>query len=124
MGLAVMMAASGAIGMAGVNDISKTSNLFVGLYMIIFALIFFSFECIQIAPEKLATLDRIFRRNFGFLYKMKGKSIFVIFIAFLNFGLETAGDIALATGILLCINGAVQLICYLKWPELLDADNK
>jgi len=29
---------------------------------------------------------------------MKGRSIFVIFIAFLNFGLETAGDLALATG--------------------------
>ena len=124
MGLAVMMAAAGAIGMANVHNIKKASNLFVGFYMIIFALIFFSFECIQIAPEKLTTLDRIFRRNFGFLYKMKGKSIFVIFIAFLNFGLETAGSIALATGIVLCINGGVQLICYLKWPELLDADQK
>ena len=84
MGLAVMMAAAGAIGMANVHNIKKASNLFVGFYMIIFAL----------------------------------------FIAFLNFGLETAGSIALATGIVLCINGGVQLICYLKWPELLDADQK
>jgi hypothetical protein len=154
MGAAVMMAATGAIGLASVNDIDHAGDIFVGLYMVyvlfalvfavfssawlchtpigeltvvcassgrLFAAILFLFETIQIRPCDLP--QRIYKRNFGFLFGVKGKAIFMIFIAFLNFGLSKPKDLALGTGIVLIVFGAVQILIHLKWPEYMEDPN-
>lgn len=121
MGAAVMMAATGAIGLASVKDIEHAGDIFVGLYMVLFAAILFLFETIQIRPCDLP--QRVYKRNFGFLYGVKGKAIFMIFIAFLNFGLSKPKDLALATGIVLIVFGAVQILIHLKWPEYMEDPN-
>ena len=83
-----------------------------------FAAILFLFETIQIRPCDLP--QKIYKRNFGFLYGIKGKAIFMIFIAFLNFGLSSPRALALATGIVLIFLGAVQILIHLKWPEYME----
>ena len=97
MGISVMMAATGAIGLASVDDIDHAGDIFVGLYMMyvyvvtiffwyfrltlycvrsLFAAILFIFETIQIRPCDFP--QRVYKRNFGFLYGVKGKAIFMI----------------------------------------------
>ena len=44
--------------------------------MFFFAALLFVFEGVQI--KNIETVDHIFRRNFGFLYNVMGKSFFII----------------------------------------------
>lgn len=67
------------------------------------------------------SITRSLRKNFGFLFGVKGKSFFIIFIAFLNFGLNSAGEpaktLGLATGICLLVDGVLHFVVMLKYPE-------
>ena len=77
-------------------------------------------------------VDAVLRRNFGFLFKPFGKGAFIIFIAFLNFGLDTGGpaddggdnDLGLATGIVSCAFGALYVILFLQKPEYFEEPAK
>ena len=44
--------------------------------MFFFAALLFVFEGVQI--KNIEALDHVFRRNFGFLYNVMGKSFFII----------------------------------------------
>jgi len=56
-------------------------------------------------------------RNFGFIYGAMGKSFFIIFIAFLSFGLGDPQALTLATGSCWACFGGLELALYLKYPE-------
>mmetsp|Transcript_18420 Transcript_18420/g.62478 ORF Transcript_18420/g.62478 Transcript_18420/m.62478 type:complete len:180 (+) Transcript_18420:56-595(+) len=120
-GSAVMMAATGALGIMGADNVDDTGIIFVALYMILFAAILFTFEMVQVYPCEL--MQRIYRRNFGFLFGTKGKALFIIFIAFLNFGLAVQRTLSLATGLVLIFLGSLQLIAYLVYPQYIELDN-
>ena len=62
----------------------------------------------------LGFVERVMRANFGFLFKPIGKGLFIIFIAFLNFGLGGTNNLGLATGICLCIVGALYIVMFLR----------
>ena len=64
-------------------------------------------------PAQVAQL----KRNFGFLFHPMGKSLFIIFCAFLNFGVQ-AKTLGLATGVCIAADGVVLILLYLKYPHM------
>jgi hypothetical protein len=75
LGFMLFLAAVGALGIGASDNVSDTGVIFVGIYMILFAAIVFIFEVSQICP--CTALDTIIKRNFGFLYGMIGKGLFI-----------------------------------------------
>ena len=59
-----------------VTGVNATGKIFVAVYMFFFAALLFVFEGVQI--KNIEALDHVFRRNFGFLYNVMGKSFFII----------------------------------------------
>lgn len=124
MGLCVMEAACGGLGIVHATSIKDTALVFIGLYMILFAAIIFLFELIQIRP--CGYIDEVWKKNFGFLYGVGGKSLFIIFMAILAFGIDEpkVKAMAISTGVIVLFGGVVQGIIYWKWPEYFDKKEK
>jgi hypothetical protein len=74
-GFMLFLAAVGALGIGASNNVDDTGVIFVGIYMILFAAIEFIFEVSQVMPCE--ALDIIVKRNFGFLYGVIGKGLFI-----------------------------------------------
>ena len=111
-----MMAATGVMSLGEAKfslNPSHISEFFVALYVLLFAVVWFLFEVSQIRP--IASVHEILRRNFGFLSSPIGKSGFIVFIAFLNFGVADQ-TMSLWTGILVCAAGIIAGLVYLKYP--------
>lgn len=96
LGLMIMMSATGALGIRNSSSITDSSTIIVGLYMILFSGMLATFEIIQIYPCSL--IDLLYKKNFGFLYGLMGKSGFTVFMAVLSFGIPDPAQMALATG--------------------------
>lgn len=75
-GLMVFMAATGALAIYHSTDVQDTGVVFVGIYLMIFAAILFTYEVLQIAP--CVALDNLYKKNFGFLYGLIGKCLFLV----------------------------------------------
>jgi hypothetical protein len=75
-GLAIFLAATGALGIGSASSINDTGLIFVGLYLMIFASLLFLYEISQVANWE--RMDEFTKRNFGFLYGVNGKSVFII----------------------------------------------
>ena len=95
--------------------IGNMGRFFVALYMLFFSILLVTFEIIQVKHHE--SMDFMYKRNFGFLYDPKAKAFFIIFIAFLSFGLDQPEGLSIATGVLFCALGAIELALYLKYPE-------
>mmetsp|Transcript_35127 Transcript_35127/g.35765 ORF Transcript_35127/g.35765 Transcript_35127/m.35765 type:complete len:183 (-) Transcript_35127:154-702(-) len=121
-GIAVMMSATGALGVGHAQSASDTGNVFVGIYMILFASILFTFEIIQIRP--CTSIDEFYKKNFGFLYGMIGKGLYTFFIAILSFGLSYPKTLSIATGVVVSFVGLGQIILYMKFPQYFDIKEK
>jgi len=86
MGISVMMAALGVlvcIHYAG--NLTSTSEVFLAAYMILFATLLFLYELMW--WKAIPFVNKTIRKNFGFLYGLKGKGFYLIFVAFLCLGL-------------------------------------
>lgn len=116
MGLATMMAATGVLSFQQFGNVNgnQLSQAFVSIYLLLFAAIWFTFECNQIKPVDPIVFQ--LKRNFGFLFHPMGKSLFIFFVAFLNFGVQE-DTLGLATGILCLLDGIILIVLYLKYPE-------
>jgi COPI associated protein len=123
-GLAAMMGTLGVLSLIayspnGVDDISLA---FLSCYMIIFAALLFLYEFIWWQP--VPSLNITFRKNFGFLYGLKGKGFYLIFIAFLTLGIRKNGGnrsgvkgLDLWTGAAWLLAGALHLFVACYMPE-------
>lgn len=118
MALCVLMAGTAIIGVESINGVESTGKIFVATYMLFFSTLLFVFELVEL--KKIDWVDNMLRRNFGFLYGQMGKAFFIIFIAFLSFGLGDPASLTFATGFSLCMFGVLQLALYLKYPEMFD----
>lgn len=120
MGLSLLMFFTSIIGINSIDGLDNSGKIFVGTYMLFFSVLLFIFEGVQILPHSSMkeNLDHMFRRNFGFLYNVMGKSFFIIFIAFLSFGLGEPLGLSVGTGVSLALFGATELGVYLQFPEL------
>ncbi len=76
LGSSIFMAATGALGVGSANSINDTGTIFVGIYMILFAAVLFTFEVAQFCAG--SSIDNIMKRNFGFLYGYIGKGLFIL----------------------------------------------
>mmetsp|Transcript_65752 Transcript_65752/g.129067 ORF Transcript_65752/g.129067 Transcript_65752/m.129067 type:complete len:198 (+) Transcript_65752:71-664(+) len=118
-GMSVMMLANGVLALSSLNNSSNVvSDVFVAIYIGLFASLLFFHEMTQFYP--MEQVDEVVKRNFGFLFKPLGKGAFIVFIAFLNFGLTVNSNLGLATGICLCITGAGYIVLYLRNPEFFE----
>jgi hypothetical protein len=72
----VFLAATGALGIQQADGVDDTSVVFVGIYLIMFAAIVFLYEVAQMCPD--SSIDIFFKKNFGFLYGIIGKSLFIM----------------------------------------------
>jgi hypothetical protein len=85
------------------------------LYLLLFGGTWFCFEASQLYPCDPIVVQ--LKRNFGFLFHPIGKALFIIFCAFLNFGVQ-AHSLGLATGLCCCAEGVILIGLYLKYPHL------
>jgi hypothetical protein len=87
----------------------------VSLYVILFGLLFFLYEC------RLSRMEARIRSKFGFLYSYKGRAGFIFFIGFLDFGINSAmGTVA---GVLMCLNSFLNLFIMYKHPDFQGSIN-
>jgi magnesium-transporting ATPase (P-type) len=116
--LCILMDATAIIGIGYINQVDEVGQFFVAAYMLFFASILMAFEIMSF--RKIEWIDHWFRRNCGFLYSSLGKALFIIFIAFLSFGLGDPESLTLSTGLALAAFGSLQVGLYLKYPEIFE----
>mmetsp|Transcript_63336 Transcript_63336/g.187181 ORF Transcript_63336/g.187181 Transcript_63336/m.187181 type:complete len:132 (-) Transcript_63336:84-479(-) len=101
------MMALGVLGLMNFSQGSDLSEAFVALYMILFSSLLAIYEFMWWST--IDSLNKSMRKNFGFLYGIRGKALYMIFVAFLAIGLEhkvikwlqwTVGIAFLAVGVL------------------------
>lgn len=122
-GLAAMMAALGITSLIEMNfgALNDLTEAFLAVYMVIFAVLLALYEFIWWSP--IAALNKTFRKNFGFMYGLKGKGFYLIFIAFLCLGLWKDDQTAVegldwATGIAWLATGFAHIFMSMCWPEV------
>jgi len=115
-----------ALGVLAVIDYMRNpiivTDVFVGVYMVIFAGLLFSYEFMWWTP--IDALNRSLRKNFGFMYGIRGKAFFIIFVAFLSLALITKRESNLirymtwATGISWLAVGIGHVLIFFYKPEM------
>mmetsp|Transcript_37278 Transcript_37278/g.116560 ORF Transcript_37278/g.116560 Transcript_37278/m.116560 type:complete len:127 (-) Transcript_37278:102-482(-) len=123
LGIVAMLGATAVIAISNIGEVDPAdtvSELFICLYMLLFATLLCLHE-LSTLISGLKSLDDVLRRNLGFLYGVKGKAGFLIFVAFLCFGVSNAaGGLAIGTGAVMVFQAVVMLAIYLRYPELTD----
>ncbi|KAL7473513.1 hypothetical protein ACHAXS_013968 [Conticribra weissflogii] len=117
MGLAAMMC---CLGVFGILEHGELSEIFVSIYMILFSILLFCYELMW--WTSIDKINRNLRMNFGFLYGVKGKAAYLIFIALLVIGLKDDVDVKflryMTGGSYLGI-GVILLFLHVTKPDLL-----
>jgi hypothetical protein len=119
-GLLMTVAVFGLIDFNYANVLNY-SDLFVSIYMLLFGGLLFTYELMWWGVIPIPALNKSMRKNFGFLYGVKGKALFIVFVAFLNFGLTQEIRIpflALGTGIFFFVVAIFHLFLAFWKPEL------
>ena len=114
--LCALMFSTACIALEHISGVANSGQIFVATYMLFFSMLLAALEVAQM--QHITWLDHMLRRNFGFLFSAMGKAFFVIFIAFLCFGLD--GDLPIWTGIAVAAYGGSQVVLFLKFPEYSD----
>jgi hypothetical protein len=124
-GLAGMMAALGVTSLLEMDfkNLEEISEAFLAVYMVIFAVLLFIYELVWWQP--IASLNKTFRRNFGFMYGLKGKGFYLIFIAFLCLGMwqddaTAVNGLDWATGLAWLAVGSGHVAMSCCWPDAND----
>jgi hypothetical protein len=123
MGLAAMMATLGIMTLIEVHRLGYTSvalsEPFLASYMVLFALLLFIYEVMWWSP--VASVNKGMRKNFGFMYGLRGKGLYLIFVAFLCFGLgkdATVKELNWATGASFLAGGLLHLFIIFFHSEI------
>lgn len=122
LGLAVMMAALGILTLIEVESAGNVVDLsepFLASYMVMFALLLGLYELMWWTP--FPQVNKQMRKNFGFLYGLLGKGLYLIFVACLCIGLGTDARIATlnyATGGCFMAAGCLHVFVVCFRPEL------
>jgi len=126
MGLAGLMAALGILTLINfeVDSADEYSEAFLAVYMVIFAMILFLYELMYWMA--IGWINRSFRKNFGFMYGLKGKGFYLVFIAFLCLGLRDDNSSGVngldwTTGVAWLAAGCVHVFIGFTMPEVSDA---
>jgi hypothetical protein len=98
------------------NDVSEA---FLAVYMVLFAVLLFSYELMWWMT--IPWINKLLRKNFGFLYGLQGKGFYLIFVAFLCLGLgddNSVRELTWATGISFLAFGVIHVMIVCMKPEL------
>lgn len=126
-GISAMMAALGVLTLLTFNGSSLTdiaSTPFLASYMILFSALLFFYELMWWMP--VPGINMSLRKNFGFMYGLKGKGLYMIFVAFLCLGLmdesnNTIRILGWATGIAFLATGVLHFFLVFSNPKYMDA---
>jgi hypothetical protein len=121
MGLAALMTALGVLTLIEVHKggLGALSEPFLASYMILFAVLLFLYEVMWWSP--FPSMNKSMRKNFGFLYGLRGKGLYIIFVAFLCFGLgkdASVKELNYATGAAFLAGGLLHYFVIFCHPEL------
>lgn len=122
MALSAMMGALGVLSLIKYNPkiVKDLTVPFVSAYMVLFAALLFGYELLWWQP--FPGLNKIFRKNFGFFYGLKGKGFYLIFTAFLSLGLlENKTNVPYldyATGICWMAGGILHVVLSCTNPDM------
>lgn len=122
-GLCVFMCATAIDSLSNESSESDTDAIFVALYVFLFAVMLFVFEAMSFLPKPIAYVDAVYRANFGFMYKPVTKAVFLVFVGFLQFGLDSSHSnaLGLSCGILTISSGILMAVVYCKDTSIFDA---
>jgi len=98
------------------NDISEA---FLAVYMVLFAVLLFSYELMWWMT--IPWINKLLRKNFGFLYGLNGKGFYLIFVAFLCLGLgddNAVKELTWATGISYLVFGVLHIFIVCARPGI------
>ena len=90
--------------------------------MILFAVLLFFYELMW--WKAIPAVNKNLRMNFGFLYGVMGKALYLIFVAFLVIGLKDDVSVKFLrwmTGGCFLGTGILMLFCHFTKPELLSS---
>jgi len=119
--LGIDMAALGVLAMLGIKfKFSDIDQGIIALYMIIFAVLLFCYELIWWTT--IESINRLLRKNFGFMYGVRGKGFYLIFVACLVIGINKGvlGNnewLRYVTGIAWLAVGILHIFLYYWRPE-------
>jgi hypothetical protein len=121
-GLSAMMVALGVLGILDFDGkgVEDYSDAFIAAYMIVFAVLLFAYECMW--WKAIGPINHSLRKNFGFMYGMKGKGLYLIFVSFLTIGLSDESEnveLQWATGIAYLAVGVLHLFVVFAKPEII-----
>ena len=120
------MAGVGVLGMQDAQSADDTGIIFIGLYMLIFAILLFTYEISCLCPCEF--LVKFLKSNYGFLYGPFGKGAYMIIICIICFGLDADSkrvkDLAIGTGAAVCFVGCVELILSYLYPKYFPRKSK
>ena len=125
--LGIDMAALGVLALMGIQfKFSDIDQAIIALYMVIFAVLLFLYELIWWTT--IESVNRLLRKNFGFMYGVRGKGFYIIFVACLVIGINKGvlGDmewLRYLTGAAWLATGILHIFLYYWRPEMV-ADYK
>jgi hypothetical protein len=113
----------GALGVLTIIEVHKSglgdfSEPFLAAYMVMFAILLFIYELQwwQAIPH----INKSLRRNFGFLYGLRGKGLYLVFVACLCLGLGKEAkvkELNYATGAAFLGGGLLHFFIICFHPE-------
>jgi hypothetical protein len=92
-GLCASMTALGVLALMRNRNIQDFSEWFIASYMIFFSALLFVYEAMWWCT--IGPLNKVIRKNFGFMYKIIGKALYLILVGLLCIGVssEMLGDL-------------------------------
>ena len=118
---AYMMACS-VLSIMGNKGIATIDEVFLGLYVLLFATLIVAYEstrfCSESSPAEL--IERVYKRNFGFMLKAQTRGMFLIFVGFMVLGLAEKPNMVLVMGcgVVTITTGVVFICLTCKDPDL------
>ncbi|CAK4072925.1 unnamed protein product [Aphanomyces euteiches] len=114
--LALFQALTGFFGLFDLALLNVTSFL-IAVYVMyalfllsnIFALLLLAFEC------RFTSMEPTIRHQFGFLFTYRGRTAFIFFVGFMNFGMRDS--MAKIAGVLMCANAVLNLVVMTCHPS-------
>lgn len=113
------------LGVSGIMDLEisldTVSELCIIIYMFVFSGLLLSYEFMW--WKSIKSYNKLLRKNFGFMYGMRGKAGFLIFVAFLCLGLEAMPNLAFlmwSTGIVWATSGVLHIFVSFWRPNLVS----
>lgn len=99
-----------------------SSDMYIGVYMNLFAFILFLYEIGYLTKWDL--LNNVLKRNVGFLYGPIGNCCYSLFAAAIVFGLNTPRNLAIGSGAAMAAWGPLKGLYYLRFPDHFDQMDK